>query len=251
MRRAIVAIGGGDIRTRGTAAIDREIIRLSGKKRPKLLFIPTASYDSERYWKHIREYFGKFLKCKTAVLFLMKDRPSREVIRAKVLSADIIYVGGGNTLHMMRVWRRLNVDTLLKSAYKNGTVLCGISAGSICWFDSGHSDSLAFYRPQKWKYINVRGLGLVRGIHCPHYNSMTRGIPRRKHFRAMIRKTGGIGIAIENNCAIEFIDGRLFRVITSKEYARAYKVYKRRGDVVAQQLPRVKELAPIQGLLAR
>ena len=103
MRRAIVAIGGGDIRTRGTAAIDREIIRLSKKKHPKLLFIPTASYDSERYCKHIQEYFGKFLKCKTDALFLMRDRPSRQGIRAKILSADIIYVGGGNTLLMMRV----------------------------------------------------------------------------------------------------------------------------------------------------
>lgn len=70
--------------------------------------------------------------------------------------------------------------------------------------------------------LNVRGLGLVKGIHCPHYNGMTRGVPRRKHFRDMIRKTGGIGIAIENNCAIEFIDGRFYRVVTSKAYARAY-----------------------------
>src|SRR6516162_9506650 len=128
MRKAIVAIGGGDIRTRGTSAIDREVIRLAKKKRPKLLFIPTASYDSERYWKHVRRYFGRFLKCKTDVLFLMRDRPSREAIRAKILSADIIYVGGGNTLHMMRVWRRLKIDRLLKSAYNHGTVLCGISA---------------------------------------------------------------------------------------------------------------------------
>jgi dipeptidase E len=249
MRKAIVAIGGGDIRTRGTSAIDREVIRLAKKKRPKLLFIPTASYDSERYWKHVRRYFGRFLKCKTDVLFLMRDRPSREAIRAKILSADIIYVGGGNTLHMMRVWRRLKIDRLLKSAYNHGTVLCGISAGSICWFESGHSDSLAFYRPRRWKYINVRGLGLLKGIHCPHYNGRTRGIPRRKHFRDMIRKTGGIGIAVENNCAIEFIDGRLYRVISSKQNARAYKVYKHCG-VVVRQIPRAERLAPLEHLIA-
>jgi dipeptidase E len=70
MQRAIVAIGGGEIRTRGTAAIDREIIRLSGKRNPKLLFIPTASSDSERYWKHVQEYFCGFLKCKTDVRYL-------------------------------------------------------------------------------------------------------------------------------------------------------------------------------------
>jgi len=187
MRKAIVAIGGGDIRTRGTAAIDREIIRLSNKSHPKLLFIPTASYDSERYWKHVRQYFGKFLKCKTDALFLMRDRPSRDAIRAKILSADIIYVGGGNTLHMMRLWRRLNVGRCLKSAYKNGTVLTGISAGSICWFDSGHSDSLAFYYPRKWKYINVRGLGLVKGIHCPHYNRSLQGEYRRRNSLRLLK----------------------------------------------------------------
>src|SRR6185312_1220809 len=193
MPKTIVAIGGGNIRTRGTVSIDREIIRLSRKKHPRLLFIPTASSDSESYWKDVQEYFGDFLKCKTDVLFLIKEQSSKESIQKKILSADIIYVGGGNTLQMMRIWRRLGVDRLLRSAYENGTVLSGISAGAICWFDAGHSDSMSFFNPKKWEYIIVRGLGLLNGILCPHYNSMTRGKPRRKHFRDTIRKTGGIG----------------------------------------------------------
>src|SRR5580693_1219980 len=246
MLRAIIAIGGGEIRTWGSAPIDREIIRLTRKKHPKLLFIPTASSDSERYWKRVQEYFGAFLKCKTDVLFLIKEQPSYEQIRRKIASADIIYVGGGNTLQMMRLWRRLGVDKLLKSAYENGTVLSGISAGAICWFDSGHSDSMSFYRPRKWKYINVKGLGLIKGIHCPHYNSMTRGIPRRKHFRDMIRKTGGVGIAIENNCAIEFVDGQFYRVISSKNYSRAYRLHEKEGEVIAEQIRQRKQLAPIE-----
>jgi dipeptidase E len=245
-----VAIGGGNIRTRGTAAIDREIIRLSNKKNPKLLFIPTASSDAEPYWEHIQTYFGGFLKCKTDVLFLIRERPSKEQIRQKISSADVIYVGGGNTLLMMRVWRRLGVDTLLRAAYGKGTVLCGISAGSICWFESGHSDSVSFYNPQNWNYINVKGLGLVKGIHCPHYNGMTRGVPRRRDFRDMIRKIGGVGIAIENNCALEFIDGRFYRVIRSKPSARAYKVYRAGGEVVAEQIRPQKRLAPVE-LLTR
>jgi dipeptidase E len=251
MHKVIVAIGGGEIRTRGTASIDRETIRLSNKKNPKLLFIPTASSDSERYWKRVQEYFGKFLKCRTDVLLLIKEQPSKEQIRKKILSADIIYVGGGNTLQMMRVWRSLGVDKLIKSAYENGTVLSGISAGSICWFDSGHSDSMSFYNPRKWKYTNVRGLGFIRGIHCPHYDSKTRGIPRRKDFRNMIRKSGGIEIAVENNCAIEFIDGRFYKVISSKNYSRAYTVYKSRGKVVAKQIRQQKQLAPVEWLTCR
>jgi dipeptidase E len=251
VRKAIVAIGGGNIRTRGTAPIDREIIRLSGKKNPRLLFIPTASSDSEEYWKNVQEYFGGFLKCKTDVLFLIEEQPSKESIERKILSADIIYVGGGNTLQMMRIWRRLGVDTLLRRAYEKGTVLSGVSAGAICWFDSGHSDSMSFFNPRKWEYIKVRGLGLVNGILCPHYNSMTLGVPRRRHFRDMIQKTGGMGIAIENNCAIEFIDGRYYRVIRSKGSARAYKVYKSRGEVTAEQIRQEKELVPVESLARR
>ena len=148
---------------------------------------------------------------------------------------------------MMRVWRSLGIPKLLKKAYENGTVLSGISAGSICWFDSGHSDSMSFYNPRKWKYINVKGLGLVKGIHCPHYNTLTRGIPRRKNFREMIRRMGGTGIAIENNCAIVFRDNG-FRVIRSKDYPRAYALYKRGGRVVAEQIRQEKRFTPVESL---
>jgi dipeptidase E len=248
MHRAIVAIGGGNIRTRGTAAIDREIIRLSHKKNPNLLFIPTASSDAEPYWEHVQEYFGGFLKCRTDVLFLIREQLSKEQIRRKIMSADVIYVGGGNTLLMMRVWRRLGVDKLLKAAYEEGTVLSGISAGAICWFESGHSDSMSFYDPHDWSYINVKSLGLVKGIYCPHYNGRTRGVPRRKDFRDMIRKIGGVGIAVENNCAIEFIDGRFYRVLRSRPGARAYKVYRVDGEVRAEQIRPQENLAPVEAL---
>jgi dipeptidase E len=243
MPKTVVAIGGGVIRTRGTAAIDREIIRLSGKKHPKLLFIPTASSDAERYWQRVQTYFGGFLKCKTDVLLLLREKPSNEQIAKKIRWADVIYVGGGNTLLMMRIWRRLGVDRMLKSACESGTVLSGISAGSICWFDSGHSDSMSFYNPRKWKYINVRGLGLIKGIHCPHYNSQTRGVPRRKDFQELIRRAGGTGIAIENNCAVVFLDGRFHKVIRSKSYARAYKVYKSGGGVISERMSAEEKIA--------
>jgi dipeptidase E len=236
MQKAIVAIGGGQIRTRGTAPIDREIIRLTNKTRPKFLFIPTASSDSERYWKHVQEYFGGFLKCDTDVLLLLVDGISKKDVEKKINRADIIYVG---------------VDKLLRRAYEKGTVLSGISAGAICWFDSGHSDSMSFFNPRSWNYINVKGLGLIKGIHCPHYNSRTRGVPRRKDFRDMILRTDGMGIAIENNCAIEFTEGRFYKVISSKEYARAYRVYKSGGQVVTERIRQQKQLAPIEQLYRR
>ncbi len=236
MPKTIVAIGGGQIRSRATLAIDREIIRLSNKKNPRLLFIPTARSDSEIYCKRVRKYFGDFLKCQIDVLLLIRETPSKGQIRSKISSADIIYVGGGNTLQMMRVWRRLGVDKLLIAAYAKGTVLAGISAGSICWFDSGHSDSMSFYNPRKWKYINVKGLGILPGINCPHYNGRTRGIARKKNFQKLIRKTGGMGIAIDNHCAIEFRDGRIFKVLVSKPRAKAYRVFKKGRKIIEEQI---------------
>lgn len=247
MQSALVAIGGGEIRTRGTVNIDRAIIQLSNRKPPTILFIPTASSDSEGYCQRFVEHFGKFLKCKTDVLRLLDGAlPARQIER-KIFSADVIYVGGGNTLSMMRIWRRLGVDSLLRAAYKNGIVLSGISAGAICWFDSGHSDSMSFYNPRDWKYINVKGLGLISGVYCPHYNSMTRAVPRRRSFQEMIRRMGGTGIALENNCALEFIDGQFYRVIKSKPNARAYRLHKRGGIVAAEQI-RQDGLAPIKCL---
>ena len=244
MRKVIVAIGGGEIRTQGTAAIDQEIVRVSRKRHPRLLFIPTASSDSERYWKHVEHYFGRVLKCRMDVLYLIRERPSRNQVRERILRADIIYVGGGNTLQMMRVWRRRGVDRLLRLAYQRGTVLSGISAGAICWFDAGHSDSMFFYQRHNWKYIKVKGLGLVSGILCPHYNSRTRGVPRRKAFRDMIGGGSGIGIALDNNCAIEFVDDK-FRVLTSKRLARAYTLRQSQRRVAAERIRQADRLAPI------
>lgn len=247
MTRKIVAIGGGPVKTTGTQSIDKEIIRLSGKKKPNLLFIPTASSDDEKYWKYINHNYGNILGCTTDVLYLLREKPSQTEIKRKIKKADIIYVGGGNTLKMMRRWRKLGVDTLLKKAWDTGTVMCGISAGSICWFDSGHSDSMSYYNPKSWKYINVKGLGFIQGIHCPHYDSETLGVARERNFTEMMKKTGGIGIAIDENCAIEFIDDT-FRVVTSKNGVNSYKVYKKNGKIISEKIPKSKKLMPIQQL---
>ncbi len=229
--KKIVAIGGGS-KPRSTRPIDEEIVRLSGKKHPHMLFIPTASSDDERYWEGMDKYYTE-LGCKTDVLFLIKEKPTHKNIQEKILNSDIIYVGGGNTLMMMKLWRKLGVDKLLKKAWEQGTVMCGASAGSICWFDSGHSDSMSYYNPKKWEYINVKALGFLKGIHCPHYDSETLGIKRKKNFQTMIQKIGGMGIAIDNDCAIAYLDDEV-RVLSSKPSAKAYRVYKKKGKVVSE-----------------
>jgi dipeptidase E len=250
--KKIVAIGGGEIGRAGysveTLEIDREIIRLTGKKNPRLLFIPTASSDSEGYAGDIQKHFGAELGCAVDVLFLSKEKYSKRQLEEKILNSDIIYVGGGNTLKMMKTWRRLGVDKILKLAYNRGIVLAGVSAGAICWFDSGHSNSLFYYDPKHWRYINVKGLGLIKGIFCPHYNGEVGGAKRAEYFSKMIKKTGGIGLAVENQCALEFIDGKYFKVLTSAPGAAAFQVYKKRGEVVTKKIKQKKVLAPVSEL---
>ncbi len=242
---SIVAIGGGDVSTLVTQPIDEEIIKLSGSLNPNALFIPTASSDSvensEGFDRAYRESYG----CDTDVLYLLGEAPSRESIAEKIDWADVIYVGGGNTLKMMRRWRRLGVDDLLRSAYSEGAVLCGVSAGAICWFDSGHSDSMSFYSPDDWSYIAVTGMGLLSGLACPHYNGETAGVPRRHDFHDMLKRKGGNGLAIDNDCAVALTsDG--YRVIAATPGAGAYSLYVQQGEVVERALPVSSEYLPAE-----
>lgn len=240
----IVAIGGGELKTFGTLSIDKEIIRLTRKRCPKTLFVPTASGDSEKYWKTFKKVYGDKLKCRTDVLYLIKDKPNKKQIKNKILNSDLIYVGGGNTLKMVKLWKKLGVDKILEMARDKGIVLSGLSAGSICWFKYGHTDSLRFHNPKKWRYIRMRGLGFINATHCPHY----RAEKRKKDFQKMIKKHGGIGIALDNNCAIEILGGK-FRIITSKKRANAYRIYRKKGKLHSEVIEQKKELVPISDLL--
>ena len=226
--RKIIAVGGGEIGRLGypveTTKIDQEIIRLTGNKNPLLLFIPTASGDSESYNETVKKHFGKKLGCKTDVLWLLKEKPSKKIIEKKILTADIIYVGGGNTQKMLRLWKSNGVDKLLNKALRRGIVLAGLSAGSICWFREGISDSRRFNNP-KADLIKITGLNFIPALHAPHYDVER---DRRLGLKKIMEKTSGVAIAIDNCCAIEFINDT-YRIISSKPTANAYKVYWKSG----------------------
>ena len=232
MNKYIVAIGGGD-----TLEIDQRIVKLSSKKSPQVLFIPTASYDDQRYIDWMEKLYGQKLKCKFETLLLLREKPSKKEIKEKIAAADIIYVGGGNTLKMVRLWRRLGVDKLLKNAYNKGAVLCGVSAGAICWFDYGHSDSMSYYNPKKWEYIRVKGLGFLSGTACPHYDSKTGRKYRRKDFQKMFLKNAGtgpgsnLGLAITDSAALLYNNGNIQEVLTTTKTASASQLTKIKGKV--------------------
>jgi dipeptidase E len=247
MIQKIVAIGGGKIGWGATPSqvmpISREIIRLSGKKNPKLVFIPTASSDDKSYVRMVQAHFGGKLGRQVDVLYLYKQKPPLTEIRNRILSADIIYVGGGNTLMMMNRWKKLGADKVLREAREKGKVLCGTSAGAICWFRQGNSDSRKYHNPQAG-LIKVTGLGFINALACPHYDAEK---DRKPELKKMMKKTKGIAIAMDNCAALEVVGNR-YRAISSKAKVGVYQVYWAEGKYYQIRLSR-KVWKPISKLL--
>lgn len=211
----IIAIGGGSLKKKQTLPIDRFIVRLTGTKAPRALFIPTASNDPQDYCDTFDHVYGDLLGCRTDHLLLYRRPEDRAAAARKIKSADLIYVGGGNTLRMMKLWRRFGIDKLLIRAGQQGTVLAGLSAGAICWHDWGHSDSRAYSGKKNWSYIKVRSLGLRPGLYCPHLDSEKR----HASFKKMVVRDNLTGIACDNFAAIHYADDGA-TCITSRRMAR-------------------------------
>ena len=225
----IVAIGGGELRMGETYILDKYIVELTGQSKPKLLFIPTASKDNEGYIERICEYFGN-LGCNVESLCLITKKYTDEEIRNSILNADIIYVGGGDTLRMIEKWKVYKVDLYLKEAYEKGIVLSGISAGSICWFEFGHSDSDLFIDKDEWKYIKVQGLGFIQAGHCPHYNE-----EGREGFDQMMVGQAMLGIALEDQTAFVEVDGK-YSILKANNERKAYLFKNSNGVLEKQEL---------------
>lgn len=216
----IIAIGGGELRYLETFEIDQKIVKLTGVDYPKALFIPTASHESERYIQCFEAIYGEKLGCEVETLYLLSTRLDQQQIRHQILSVDLIYVGGGDTEFMMQTWETYGVDNYLREAYEQGVVLAGLSAGAICWAESGYSDSDSFKTEEEWEYKFVKGLGLIEAVICPHYDEKERG-----SFDKAIRNQQGIGIALENNVAYVIQDQKV-SVIKSDLNKKAYQLIK-------------------------
>ncbi|MGX7076502.1 Type 1 glutamine amidotransferase-like domain-containing protein [Globicatella sanguinis] len=213
----IIAIGGGEVALNETYEIDKFIVEAAKKEKPNFLFIPTASKDAEAYVTIINKLYGE-LGCKTDTLYLSNTKVNTEEVNQKIENADIIYVGGGNTQYMMKVRQEYGVDKAIIRAYKSGKVLSGLSAGSICWFISGHSDSEFIEDIENPKPIWVKGLGIIPYLHCPHYDE-----PDRVGFDEFFAGHLTDAIAIENQVAIVW-DNYEINVIKSNHNKNVYKL---------------------------
>ena len=216
----IVAIGGGGFgRSLGSLEIEKYIISLTRKKNPKICFIPTASGDSTLYKLNFYRAFSK-LDCVTSHI----DFFSRtENLEEKVLTQDIIYVGGGNTKSMLAVWKEWNLHNILKNAYEKGIIMSGVSAGAICWFDKGITDSFA----DELKIIDC--LGFVDGIACPHFDEEK---DREPYVNAVIkREIIESCICIEGNCALHIKNDLEYYSIDFGNGKKCFRVSKEKNKL--------------------
>lgn len=195
-------------------ALDRYILQQTGVRRPKVTFVPTASGDADGYVERFYASYGT-LDCEPDHLGLF-DRKIPD-LREHLLARDVIYVGGGNCWNMLLLWRAHGLDEILREAWQAGIVLCGLSAGSICWFQEGTTDSFGHpLRPL------LNGLGFLAGSHCPHYDGHEE---RRPTYLQWIGDgTLQAGLALDVGAAARFVDGEVVEYVSSRPDARAYLV---------------------------
>ena len=213
MNKQIISIGGGGFgRNPNHRVIEQYIIQQSEKINPNILFIPTASAEDKAYIVNFYRCFGK-LDCNPSHLTFFERTPRLDSIINK---SDIIYVGGGNTKSMLAIWKEWKLDKYLKKAYDRGVILSGVSAGAICWFENGVTDSWA-------SNLNIlKCLGFLNMNCCPHYNSEK---DRRPSVHKFIKKEKLNSIyAIDDGAAIHFSNGKLYKSINFYPGANVYFV---------------------------
>lgn len=225
MEKHIVALGGGGFSMEPeNPLLDQYILGLSKKAKPKVCFIGTASGDSDVYVEKFYSAFSKF-DCEPAHLSLFKSHP--RPLENFVLSQDIFYVGGGNTRNMLVLWKEWGLDKMLFEAHEKGAILCGISAGSICWFEWCITDSIP------GQFSGLKGLGWLGGTNCPHFDGESG---RQAVYRKLVAE-GEVaeGIAADDSVAHHFVNGQLHRVVSSVRGKNAYEI-KRAGGGAAQSI---------------
>ncbi|WP_409253985.1 Type 1 glutamine amidotransferase-like domain-containing protein [Bacillus sp. SCS-153A] len=224
--KQIIALGGGGFSMEPeNELLDTYILKQSPARTPKICFIATASGDAESYIDRFYQFF-KNKECIPSHLSLFK--PNTRDIEGFLLEQDIIYVSGGNTKNLLILWKEWGVDQILEKALAKGVVLAGISAGSICWFDEGVTDSYGDGLEP------LKALGFIKGSHCPHYDGE---LERRPAFTAFIASSKlSAGYAADDGAALHFIDGKLERVVSSRPHATAYFVEEIDGKAYERKL---------------
>ncbi len=211
--RNIIAIGGGGFGANpGQGIIENYILKQTKKKNPRICFIPTATGDNEAYKVNFYSTFTN-LDCRPSHLDFFKRTPD---LNELILNQDAIFVGGGNTKSMLAVWKEWGLDKILKKAYLNGTVMSGVSAGAICWFQNGITDSWA----SNLKMMPC--LNFVKGTCCPHYDEEPERKPAVRNL--LLRNKIKNVYAVDGGAALHIKDEKIFKSVIFKKNKSSYLV---------------------------
>jgi len=209
--RHIVGLGGGGDTPEQTKLLYDYVLALTGKECPRMLFVPTADADSDEAIVRFYERFGG-----RGELSHLKTFPwPPDNVRELILSQDAIAVSGGNTANMLAIWKAHGIDAYMREAWEQGIVLWGASAGMICWFEHGVTDS---FGPRLGA---MDCLGFLRGSACPHYDGEEQ---RRPRYRELV--DGGLaeGIAADDGVAVHYVGTEIAEIVTCRPGAAAYRV---------------------------
>jgi peptidase E len=207
----IVAIGGlrDDEETRRLA---NYVVGVTGKERPRVCFVPTATAEAPDLLVLLYEHFSGLADC-SHVSFFPWPRPD---LREFLLAQDVVFVSGGNTANMLAIWRVHGFDAIVRDAWEQGAVLAGWSAGMICWYEAAVTDS---FGPQLQGMRD--GLGLLAGSACPHYDGEER---RRPVYRELVANGFPPGVAADDSVALHYVGTELHEVVAARGDGAAYRV---------------------------
>ncbi|HET6144169.1 MAG TPA: peptidase E [Candidatus Acidoferrales bacterium] len=226
MKRQIIALGGGSFPVAGrNPALELYALAQTRKANPSICFLPTATGDAPTY---IAKFYAIFAKerCRPSHISFFERTPR---LREILLAQDLIYVGGGNTKSMLAVWREWQVPRILRQAWNSGIVLAGVSAGAICWFDVGVTDSWAEH------LAPLPCLGWLPGACCPHYHGEAERLPSVHKFvaKGIVPQT----LALDDGAAAHFVGRKLKRIVCSGPDAGAFLVRRVGRSAVETALP--------------
>ena len=225
----ILALGGGGFLMEGAASpIDEFIVNLAGKPRPKVCLVSTASGDHP---EHIDKFYAAYgeLECEPSHVAFFRNPTKGSIalsdLEAGVLGQDVIFVGGGNTKSALAVWREWHLDSIFRHALAKGVILSGMSAGAMCWYESGLTDSYwgSGYQP-------LACLGLLSGACGVHYHS--DGQRQSRLAEALLAGSIPAAVAIDDYAGVLYQDGAVAKVVSWRQGATAYSVTLRSGSVV-------------------
>ncbi|MGE3974422.1 MAG: Type 1 glutamine amidotransferase-like domain-containing protein [Bdellovibrionales bacterium] len=221
MKRQIFTMGGGGfLEEPENPLLDTFFIGLANKSKPKVCFVGTASGDAASFHDKFYQAMSKY-PVEASHLSLFK--PPAGSLRDYVLSKDVVYVGGGNTRNLMVLWREWGLDVILREAYEKGIVLGGISAGSLCWYEQGVTDSIT------GQLTKLDCLGFLKGSNCPHYYEEPG---RRPAYQKLIAEGLKPGLGCDDGVAGYFVNGDLVECVSSRPDMMAYKVSLQAGKIV-------------------